>query len=369
MKPKFLQLLENRKESGSYRSLSLFNDFVDFYSNDYLGLSRLSSPESFRDVSRLSKAFGTSLGSTGSRLISGNSCEAETCENFLATFFQSEAALVFNSGYDANIGFFSSVPQKGDTILYDALIHASIRDGIRLSHAKNFAFKHNDIISLSNKLKLAEGTVYVVVESLYSMDGDICILDEIIELCNNFGAYLVVDEAHASGVIGPEGKGLSYHKEVFARIVTFGKAYGFHGAAVLGSQDLKNYLINFARSFIYTTALPIHDYQIIKQQIESSIDNEFRFLLQSNIDYFRTQLNYQGISARISPIQIIEVPGVENALRLAKSLQDNNFAVKAILSPTVPVGQERIRICIHAFNTKAEIEKLTEILLPSLRRD
>jgi 8-amino-7-oxononanoate synthase len=188
-------------------------------------------------------------------------------------------------------------------------------------------------------------------------------------MCAKYNAYLIVDEAHAVGVFGEDGKGLSYQKEVFARIVTFGKAYGYHGAAVLCSEDLKNYLINFARSFIYTTALPMQDYVLIQQQIEASTDNILRIQLQSNIDFFRSTLNYQGFSDANSPIQIIEVPGVENTLSLAKRLQENNFAVKAIFSPTVPKGQERIRICMHAFNTKAEIEKLTEILLPSLRRD
>ncbi len=354
MKPKFLQLLKNRKESGSYRSLSLFQDFVDFFSNDYLGLSRKLKVES--------QKFDR-LGSTGSRLISGNSLEAESCESFLADFFQAEAALVFNSGYDANIGLFSSVPQKGDTVIYDALIHASIRDGIRLSYAKSYSFAHNDLHDLEKKLTRSEGSVFVAVESLYSMDGDICPLDEVIELCAKYSAYLIVDEAHAVGVLGEKGKGLTFHKEVFARIITFGKGYGYHGAAVLGSEELKNYLINFARSFIYTTALPVEDYQLIQQQIESSEDDNLRVALQSNIDYFRAKLNYQGVSANTSPIQILEVPGVDNALNLAKQLQENNFAVKAILSPTVPEGQERIRICIHTFNTKEEIEKIAEILL------
>jgi len=353
VKPKFLQLLENRKDSGSYRSLSLFQDFVDFYSNDYLGLSRKLKVES--------QKFDR-LGSSGSRLISGNSFEAETCEDFLATFFQVEAALVFNSGYDANIGLFSSVPQKGNTVIYDALIHASIRDGIRLNHAKSYSFAHNDLYDLEKKLKISEGTVFVAVESLYSMDGDICPIDAMIELCEKYNAFLIVDEAHAAGVLGENGKGLTYNKHVFARIITFGKGYGFHGAAVLGSEDLKNYLINFARSFIYTTALPMQDYVLIQQQIESSLDNQPRVQLQANIDFFRSKLNYQGVSAANSPIQIIEVPGVKNALSLAKRLQENNFAVKAIISPTVAEGQERIRICIHAFNTKEEINNLIEIL-------
>jgi 8-amino-7-oxononanoate synthase len=359
VKPKFLQLLENRKESGSYRSLSLLNDFIDFYSNDYLGLSRKSKVASQKD---------DRLGSSGSRLISGNSIEAENCELFLSEFFHSEAALVFNSGYDANIGLFSSIPQKGDTVIYDALIHASIRDGIRLCHAKSYSFAHNDLFDLEKKLKISEGSVFVAVESLYSMDGDICPMEEVIAICTKYNAYLIVDEAHAVGVLGEKGKGLTFNKNVFARIVTFGKGYGFHGAAVLGSKDLKNYLINFARSFIYTTALPVHDYITIQNQIENSQEGHLRNDLNENITYFRDQLNYKGISDAHSPIQIIETPGVEKALQLAKRLQENNFAVKAILSPTVPKGQERIRICLHAFNTKDEIEKLAEILLPSLWR-
>ena len=360
MKPKFLQILENRKESGSYRFLSLFKGFVDFYSNDYLGLSRKLKAES--------QKFDR-LGSTGSRLISGNSIEAENCEQLLAEFFQSESALVFNSGYDANIGLFSSVPQKGDTVIYDSLIHASIRDGIRLSHAKSFSFLHNNLQDLEKKLKISEGSIFVAVESLYSMDGDVCPVDDVIALCDKYNAFLIVDEAHAVGVLGEQGKGVTYNKNVFARVVTFGKGYGFHGAAVLGSDDLKNYLINFARSFIYTTALPVHDYITIQKQIKNSQDGHLRNDLQEKITYFRDQLKYNWISDSHSPIQIIETPGVENAIKLAKKLQENNFAVKAILSPTVPEGHERIRICLHAFNSKEEIEKLAEILLPSLRRD
>lgn len=354
---KFQQKLIERKKMGSERSLSLFNGFTDFFSNDYLGLGNTTKIQNIKPS-----------GSGGSRLISGNSQEAENTEKWIAEFFQTEDALIFNSGYDANIGFFSSVPQRGDFILYDDLIHASIRDGIRLSNAKSFSFKHNDIEDLKQKLDRIEGTVFVAVESLYSMDGDIAPLIEIAGICQSKNALLIVDEAHACGIFGEQGKGICHQVGIldhfFARIITFGKAYGTHGAAVLGSSELKNYLVNFARSFIYTTALPPYQYQHIQTQITKSIDNENRSKLNENIRFFRNLLgNKLSVSDKNSPIQILLTPGIENAQKLANALQIEKIAVKAILSPTVPEGQERLRICLHAFNTNEEIKKLCELIL------
>jgi 8-amino-7-oxononanoate synthase len=189
MDAKLLDKLKARKQEGTLRSLSCLDGMIDFYSNDYLGLSK--------QTHLLNHSIA---GSTGSRLISGNSVEAERCETFLADYFGVESSLVFNSGYDANLGFFGSVPQKGDTIIYDQFIHASVRDGIRLSNAKAYSFEHNSIEDLENKIQRAEGTVYVAVESLYSMDGDISPLERIAEICVKYGVYLIVDEAHAAGV-------------------------------------------------------------------------------------------------------------------------------------------------------------------------
>lgn len=353
---KFLKKLEDRKLTGSLRSLSLFQGFSDFFSNDYLGLSKYAfiknSPHS---------------GSTGSRLLSGNSEQAEAAEHFIARFFHAEAALIFNSGYDANLGVFSAVPQRGDTILYDELIHASVRDGIRLSHAKNVSFKHNDTEDLKRKILKSEGSIFVAVESLYSMDGDIAPLVEIAEICNFNNIYLIVDEAHSGGILGKEGRGLcealNITNKVFARVFTFGKAYGTHGAAVLGSEDLKNYLINFARSFIYTTALPPEQYLFIQQQIENSKPDFNREKLQQNIALFRNILNtHISLSNEKSPVQIILIPGVENAKKLADTLQKERIAVKAIFSPTVPEGGERLRFCIHTFNTEEEINSIGRII-------
>ena len=342
---------------GSERSLSLFSNLIDFSSNDYLGLSQ--------EKEQLTIHL---QGSTGSRLISGNSIEAENTELFLADFFLAESALVFNSGYDANIGFFSAVPQRGEFILYDELIHASIRDGIRLSNAKAFSFKHNDTKDLLKKINSIQGNVFVVVESLYSMDGDIAPLKELSKICQENNASLVVDEAHACGVFGFQGRGIcddfKVINQVFARIITFGKAYGTHGAAILGSNELKNYLINFARSFIYTTALPPYQYQHIQHQIEQSVTNKNREQLQQNIQLFRKLMGAKiSISDERSPIQVLLFPGIDAALSKAKQLQEKHVAVKAILSPTVPEGQERLRVCIHAFNTEAEISALVQLML------
>jgi len=349
----FEKRLAKRYEDGSIRSLSLLDQLVDFFSNDYLGLAKLPTSDSISE---------STYSSTGSRLLSGNFIEAEKCELFLAEYFESEAALVFNSGYDANLGFFSSIPQKGDTIIYDALIHASVRDGIRLSYADSFSFKHNDVSDLELKIKRAKGTIFVAIESLYSMDGDCAPIHEIARICEEKNTLLIVDEAHACGVLGEFGKGLSLPFSPFARLVTFGKAYGSHGAAILSSSLVKNYLINFARSFIYTTALPKGAYARIQSILNDPKHSSLRDVLQENIHLFRDQYEGYLLSDPQSPIQIITCPGVQKAIDLCTLIQENGFAVKPILSPTVPLGSERIRICLHAFNSKVQIKELIEIL-------
>ena len=335
------------------RSLLSFDDHIDFWSNDYLGLARTVHTLEI-------------TGSTGSRLISGNSKLVEGVEMQLAQHFQSEAGLIFNSGYDANLGLFSSLPQKGDTIIYDELVHASVRDGIRLSFANSFSFRHNDLADLKKKMQKATGTVFVAVESLYSMDGDIAPLVEMSRLCNEFGALLIVDEAHSGGIFGNEGKGLceelNIQDSVFIRLFTFGKAYGAHGAVVCCSDEVRRYLVNFARSFIYTTALPEAMYTHLLYQIGRSKEDGLRRRLQENITHFTRQIR-SALSSERSPIQIIEFSDLENCKLKAEQLQNAGIAVKAILPPTVPAGSQRLRICIHAFNTKEEIDQLIALLI------
>jgi 8-amino-7-oxononanoate synthase len=355
MDAKLIHKLNERIEEGTIRSLSRFEDSIDFCSNDYLGLARFS-PVGERTI----------LGSTGSRLISGNSREAIECEMFISQHFKTEAALVFNSGYDANLGFFGAIPQKGDTVIYDQLIHASVRDGIRLSHARSLSFEHNSLEDLEKKLRLGEGTRYVAIESLYSMDGDLSPISVIAALCKKYGAYLIVDEAHAAGVLGKglvDELGLS--DLVFARLITFGKAYGTHGAVIVGPKILKDFLINFARSFIYTTALPPSTYQLMQQRCMQDLI-EVQDQLQERISRFRSQMVHDMlVSDARSPIQIVQVGTVGRTKEMADRLQRLGFAVKPIFSPTVPKGKERIRICLHAFNTQDEIIRLCQEILKS----
>lgn len=313
-------------------------------------------------------------GSTGSRLISGNHKLYKEAEELISTYYASETALIFNSGYDANIGFFSSVPHRGDIVLYDEFIHASIRDGLSMANCSSYKFRHNDLEHLQSLLKKhnPEGNVcYVVTESVFSMDGDSPDLDRMIALCNTHEALLVVDEAHAVGVLGIEGRGLTYEKgrrdSVFARIVTFGKAPGVHGAVVLGSKPLKDYLVNFCRSLIYTTALPPYAIAGIMASHRLMSDDSRRSLLWDRIRFFQDKLTTAELPLEFlcgdSAIATIMIPGVENAKEVAKALNEEGFQVKPILSPTVPKGKERLRICLHSYNSFEEIESLFDRLL------
>ncbi len=359
--------LQERKDNNSMRCLQLNNGLIDFSSNDYLGLAQSAeAKEIIADYFLENKAY--KLSATGSRLISGNSAFAENLEKQLAEFHQAEAGLIFNSGYDANLGLFACIAQKGDTIICDENIHACIIDGARLSFAQRFTFKHNHLESLENKLKNSQGNIFIAVESVYSMDGDRAPLKEISALAKKYNANIIVDEAHATGIIGEKGEGLVQHlglqNHIFARVVTFGKALGCHGAIVLGSNKLKNYLINFARSFIYTTALPLHSLvtiQIMYAQMAKQKDIE---RLKNNISHFKSQFlnkNFELIESD-SVIQCLIIPGNEECKNTALYLQQNGFDVRAILSPTVATTKERLRICLHAFNTNSEILELCNTL-------
>jgi len=351
--------LAERKASGNFRSLSVNAGLTDFYSNDYLGFAKESG---------FLSGSGYSHGSTGSRLISGNSVLAEETEKKLATFHNCESALLFTSGYSANTGLFSSLGDKDSLIVYDELIHASVRDGIRLSFAKSFSFIHNDLTDLAKKLNSLSGKKIIAVESVYSMDGDFAPLVEIAKLAEKTGSALIVDEAHATGIFGESGGGmvneLHLEEKVFARVITFGKAWGCHGAAILCTHQLRNFLINFSRPFIYTTALPDSTVNHINETTGKikNADNE-REKLRSLINYFRSKINGRhSFIQSDSPIQCIIIPGNESVKSKAAKITETGINVKAILSPTVKSGTERIRICLHSFNTENEIDLLFKIL-------
>lgn len=358
--------LAERKAAGTYRALKPESILVDFCSNDYLGFARSSALKGKiqQELNKLPQALN---GSTGSRLLSGNLTYTEELEQQIAAFHNSEAGLIFNSGYDANVGLFSSLPQRGDTIITDELIHASIIDGARLSYANRYTFRHNDLESLEGKLKQAKGICYVVIESVYSMDGDTPPIVEILSLTERYNAYLIVDEAHAVGLY-KQGLicALGLEERVFARIITFGKALGCHGAIVVGSNLLRNYLINFARSFIYTTAASIHQITSIKLAYELlQQSDEVIARLADNISLFQQNIKHNAAYPLLksnSAIHCLLLNSNEKAKKMATHLQNAGLDMRAILSPTVPVGTERIRICLHAYNTVGEIFLLTNTI-------
>lgn len=380
MFPKKLQdKINERKTHNMLRTLGTQHHLIDFSSNDYLGFSNLKEifdmTHRYLETSNLARN-----GATGSRLLSGNYKLYQEVENTISEFHHSESALIFNSGYNANLGFFASVPQRGDIILYDEYIHASIRDGIGMSHAKSYKYRHNDLKHLDEMLKRLStdkagvqhnpSVIYVVTESVFSMDGDAPDMASLIHISKQHQAYLVIDEAHATGVFGKNGEGLlqelGLENEVFARIITFGKALGSHGAAILGSKALTQYLINFARPFIYTTALPPHSLMTIKSvYIELPKTHEIS-KLKENITLFKEEILKNNLQNHFiesqSAIQSCLILGNENVKAISNQLIKKGFDVKPILSPTVPKGKERLRFCLHSFNSETEIKEVIQLL-------
>lgn len=360
--------LAMREEAGLLRALRRTIAPIDFTSNDYLGLAR--SPGLFTAIEQKLEQLTPPLnGATGSRLLSGNGLYTEQVEATLARIFSAEAALIFQSGYSANLSVLSAMPQRGDTILCDELVHASIKDGMRLSLAKHHNFRHNDLQDLEERLQRASGNVFIVVESIYSMDGDTCPLGQLVALAERYGAFVILDEAHSTGAIGEGGSGLAValglHNKIAVRIYTFGKAMGIHGACVAGTQGVVEYLVNFARPFIYTTALPPHSIAAIDSAFAYVQEHGARLqqALQSTIEYFVQQVqDLPHVSLNNSAIQTALYPGNAQVRYVARQWQAAGLDVRPILSPTVPAGAERMRICLHTFNTREEIDLLANCL-------
>ena len=364
--PSLTLLIKQRQEKGFLRALTTDYPSIDFSSNDYLGFSTsgILSGE-------ISKLHGSSkTGSTGSRLISGNSVVYEELEKDIAAFHRAEAAVLYNSGYDANLGLLSCIPQKHDLVISDEFIHASLIDGIRLSYATHYKFRHNDVNALTALIirhRASFREIYVVAESVYSMDGDCAPLKDLAQVCKEYGAHLIVDEAHAIGIFGNQGRGLCeeqhMEKECFARIYTYGKAMGCHGAAVVGSEALKQYLVNFSRSFIYTTAMPEHGLTAIKAAYHLLQHTPEIEKLQTIIGYFNELVRTSECFIKSnSSIHCRLMTGNNRVQALEEKCKTHNLFVKAIKSPTVRQGQERLRICLHAFNTRQEIDTLVKVL-------
>ena len=357
MKEIFLEeRLIDRKIDGVFSELRQTNHLVDFCSSDYLGFARKTP------------AGGLTTGSSGSRLITGNSTQAEALEASIARFHEAPAALLFNSGHEACEALLTALPQKDDLIVYDRLSYPGIADALRLSQANGYGYAHNDLNDLENKLQVENGArKFVFTEAVCAMDGETAPLDKIAAICDRYGALLLVDETHALGVIGHHGEGLVQEFGVqelcFARVFGFGEAAGTLGGAVVGSAVLKEYLLNFSRSISLLPALP--------PMVLGAIDEAYkafptalaeRLQIARLIRQFRgSALGYYTVSSQ-TPIQVVVIPGNEKIRKISARAAENGFAVWPVLYPAVPEGSERLRIVLHAFNTESELSALVSLL-------
>ena len=354
---RFTATLTKIKEEGRFRSLSSAKG-IDFTSNDYLGFK--SHPE-LRETAIAALHNGLEIGSGGSRLLRGNHPAHEELEYNAAEFFGCEQTLFFANGFAANHALMTALPAPHDIILFDALIHASLRDGIQSNPAKHIRIAHNDLNAYEDALRKNSGTpCWVVVESVYSMDGDIAPLSELLRLCEKYHAMLVVDEAHATGVFGQQGKGLTHtlHSPNLISLHTCGKGLGVAGALVCASHDVIHTLINKARSFIYSTApLPLQAVLVNKAlELCAAADNR-RARLFALCDMAK-----QFLPASPSPIIPIILGDEQRAINAAAALQAKGFDIRAIRPPTVPAGSSRLRITLNANLRDSDITSLGSAL-------
>lgn len=341
------------------------NEFFDFSSNDYLGLA--GHPELKEASKKAIEELGT--GSSASRLLSGDLEIHHELEEKTALLKNKESALVFNSGYQANVGVISSLCKAGDAVFSDKLNHASILDGIFLSGARLFRFLHNDPNHLESLLRKSAGKFrerLIVTETIFSMDGDRPPLKELIGLKEKYNCKIMVDEAHATGVFGKNGSGVVAEDGLTDRVDlimgTFGKALGSFGAYVAGSKKMIEYLINTCRSFIYSTALPPSVAAANLAALELLRKEPFRRnALLENASYFRRELEKRGFEVRgASQIVPLIVKDTDKAIALSAALREKGYWVLPIRPPTVPVGESRLRFSLTWHHTREILQDLIE---------
>ena len=342
---------------------------INLNSNDYLGLA--TDPRLKQAVAK-AVAEADAVGGTGSRLLSGNAREWERVEARFAEFTGSEAALFFGSGYAANVGVLSSILTPGDTVFSDAHNHASLIDGIRLSGSAKVIYPHCDLAFLESALRErahSPGARVIVSETVFSMEGDIAPLDGLLRLARNYGAALVLDEAHAVGVCGSQGRGISdrllREPELLAVIHTCGKALASAGAFVCGSSALKDYLINRARTFIFSTAMPPYLAGQIQAAVElARVAGRERSHLREISAHLRAELAQRGFDTGTSASHIVPVVlgANEAAVHFASELQRSGFAVRPIRPPTVPAGTARLRFSLTSRITHDDIRALVRAM-------
>ncbi|KAF4556262.1 Aminotransferase class I and II-like protein 7 [Elsinoe fawcettii] len=402
--------LDRRHQTSTLRRLSLPNpDSKDFSSNDFLSLSH-SPLLKARYLSELSSSQ-LPLGSGGSRLLDGNTPYAVALEKLISEFHHSETCLLTNSGFDANAAIFSTLPQPTDIILYDSLIHASVHDGMRSSRVpstQRFSFAHNCLTSFHATLStilttfpsVLSGTasVFIALEAIYSMDGDIAPLHPIVTTIDTLippsvrhNIHLVLDEAHSTGVLGPQGRGLACSlglaSRISIRLHTFGKSLSANGAAILCSENIKSYLLNYARPLIYTTFLSFPSLALVRSSYSLMLDDStlplirkvhdnmtlfhsllvathYRLLLSFSTEQVRDILNVT-MEKPESPIFSVQTSDPRG---LAGWCQSRGYVVRPIVPPTVPKGAERVRVCLHAGNSEGEIRGLVREVMAWCRQ-
>jgi 8-amino-7-oxononanoate synthase len=361
-----LRDLENRSQKRSLQELR----GVNLCSNDYLGLAEHPV---LREAVIAAMETATRVGGTGSRLLSGQSEDWKQLEEEFARFAGTEASLYFGSGYAANLGLLTSLVGKDDVVFSDELNHASLIDGMRLTGAKRVIYPHLDLNALEAALRQDSGAPWrkaIVTESVFSMNGDVAPLRDMIELAEKYGAVLIVDEAHATAVHGPRGSGIAAAAELQGRLMavvhTCGKALASAGAFVCGGAVLKDHLINHARTFIFTTAQPPYLAGQIRaaMNLAAGMDRE-RAELQQRAEWLARELRFAGFDTAGSASQI--VPAIlgknDDTMDAAEFLQREGFAVRGIRPPTIPEGKARLRFSLTSKISAAEISRLKETLV------
>lgn len=368
---KHLRDLDNKDRLRSLRERA----GVDFTSNDYLGLAE---SEELRSAAAEAIARGVPVGAGGSRLLRGNHFEHQALESEAAGYFGAEAALYFGAGYTANVAIFSTLPQRDDIVFYDELVHASVHEGMRQGRVERSSIPHNDIEALEMRLRQWRkaggcGRPWIAVESVYSMDGDSPYLGDLIAIADRHDATLVIDEAHATGVLGPDGRGLAAPFEGRDNVITLhtcGKALGTSGGFVLGPKLVCDFLVNRARPFIFATAPSPLIAAVTRVALEiSRTKPKRRERLARLVGYADRELETRcGLTSSRSHILPIIVGADGKAVALATALQQRGFDVRAIRPPTVAEGTARLRIALSANLTESVIAELFDALAENLRR-
>jgi 8-amino-7-oxononanoate synthase len=348
---------------------------ADFSSNDYLGLSQ---SREVRQIAIDALARGVAIGSGGSRLLRGNDAEHEALEAEAAAFFGVESALYFPGGFTANAALFSTLPQRGDLVVHDSLIHASAHDGMRAGRAECVAFAHNDAQAADDAVRTwrnrgGAGRVWIGAESLYSMDGDRAPLADLMHIADRHDAFLVIDEAHATGALGPDGRGLAGDLEGRENVVTLhtcGKALGAQGGLLCGPTILRDVIVNFCRPFIFATApSPLMAavvrgvLALLRQQPQR------RHRLGELVAFANRELEARcGMPPSGSHILPVILGSNERAMRTAAALQSRGFDIRGIRPPTVPEGTARLRIAITLHNDQSSVSAMLDALAEAMHR-